>query len=103
MFCHFIIHCQFEHDHEHPKRFWSFLKSAKNGRRGLSTLVVGNAEITDDQDKANALNSVFASKFTSDTVTVLPDCPSYDLPPLVNIECSRGGWAWIGHFFLHRP
>ena len=50
--------------------------------------MVGNAEITDDQDKANALNGVFASKFTSDTVTVLPDCPSYDLPPLVNIECS---------------
>ena len=38
--------------------------------------------------KANALNKVFAAKFTDGTVTVFPDCPSYDLSPLTNFECS---------------
>ena len=66
------------------------MKSTKNGKKGLSTLVVDNVEITDDRKKATVLNNVFASKFTSDAVPVLPDCPAYDLPPLVHIECSLG-------------
>ena len=71
-----------------PKRFWSFLKSTKNGNRGLPTLVVDNVEITDDQSKANALNSFFESKFTSEAITVLPKCPSFDLLPLVSMDCN---------------
>ena len=38
--------------------------------------------------KLNIVLCMSGIKFTSDTVAVLPDCPSYDLPPLVNIECS---------------
>ena len=71
-----------------PKRFWSFLKSAKSGNCGLTALMVNGVEITADRDKAIALNRAFAAKFTDDVVTVLPDCPSYDLSPLGHIECN---------------
>ena len=71
-----------------PKRFWSFLKSTKCGNRGLPVLVVDGVEISDDREKANALNKAFAAKFTDGDVTVFPDCPCYDLSPLTHIECD---------------
>ena len=71
-----------------PKRFWSFLKCTKSGTKGLSALKVDGVEVTDDRDKANALNRAFAAKFTDSPVTVLPQCPSYNLSPLTHFECN---------------
>ena len=90
-----------------PKRFWSFLKSAKDGNRGLPALMVDGVEISDDRDKANVLNKAFASKFTDGAVTVFPDCPSYDLPSLSHFECSlrvgrsrrKSEMFWFSHLF----
>ena len=73
-----------------PKRFWSFLKSAKNSNSALSVMKVDGVEIVDDRDKANVLNKCFASKFSVPAATVLPDAPVYNLPMLDEIECSVG-------------
>ena len=71
-----------------PKRFWSFLKGVNSGNRSLSALKIDGREITDDRDKGNVLNRVFASKFSDITPTVLPDAPVYNLPVLGEIECD---------------
>ena len=75
-----------------PKRFWSFLKCAKGGSKCVSVLSVDGVEIVDDREKANALNSAFASKFTVAYVNELPECPSYNLQLQLQdekISCAR--------------
>ena len=49
-----------------PKRFWSFIKANKRENIGIPTLRVNDKPITNDRDKANALNSQFTSVFTSE-------------------------------------
>ena len=71
-----------------PKRFWSFLKSVKGGRKALSTLVDGHVEVVDDIERADLLNRTFAAKFTDPSVDRLPDAPVYDLPPLAKFHCD---------------
>ena len=46
-----------------PKRFWSFIKANKRENIGIPTLRVNDRPITDDRDKANALNNQFSSVF----------------------------------------
>ena len=71
-----------------PKRFWSFLKSVKGGRKALSTLVDGHVEVVDDIERADLLNRTFVAKFTDPSVDRLPDAPVYDLPPLAKFLCD---------------
>ena len=40
-----------------PKRFWSFIKANKRENIGIPTLRVNDKPITNDRDKANALNN----------------------------------------------
>ena len=49
-----------------PKRFWSFIKANKRENIGIPTMRVNDKPITNDRDKANALNSQFTSVFTSE-------------------------------------
>ena len=49
-----------------PKRFWSFIKSNKRENIGIPTLRVNDKPLTNDRDKADALNSQFTSVFTSE-------------------------------------
>ena len=71
-----------------PKRFLVFFEEYRGRERGLPTLVADDVEISNDIDKAGALNKAFAARFTNDDVTVFPDCSPYDLPPLTHFECS---------------
>ena len=73
-----------------PKRFWSFLKSVKGGKRGPHVLSDGHEEVVDDVERANLLNRTFTAKFTDPGVDVdeLPDGPVYDLPPLTALHCD---------------
>ena len=74
-----------------PKRLWSFLKTVKGGKRGLSVLLdEGGAEIMDDMHKANILNRVFASKFTDPQNVAPPDVRSYNVPMFTQMECDVG-------------
>ena len=49
-----------------PKRFWSFIKANKRENIGIPTLRVNDKPITNDRDKANALNNQFSSVFTNE-------------------------------------
>ena len=71
-----------------PKRFWSFLKNVKGGKKGLSVLVDGDVQVTDDKEKAAVLNRAFAAKFTEPRVSVFPRAPVYDVPLLASMNCD---------------
>ena len=72
-----------------PKRLWSFLKGVKGGKGGIHVLSDENgAEIMDDVQKANILNSSFASKFTDSRNVTVPDVSSHDLPMFTRMECD---------------
>ena len=61
-----------------PKRCWSFLKCVikKSSVSPVLTDSGGNL-VTGDQERANLLNDVFASKFSNQSVTVPPSAPDY--------------------------
>ena len=67
-----------------PKRFWSFIKANKRENIGIPTLRVNDKPITNDCDKANALNNQFTSVFTSERYPIpVIDHPLYSsMPPL---------------------
>ena len=67
-----------------PKRFWSFIKANKRENIGIPTLRVNDRPITDDRDKANALNNQFTSVFTSERYPIPVIDPSLysSMPPL---------------------
>ena len=69
-----------------PKRFWSFIKANKRENIGIPTLRVNDRPITDDRDKANALNNQFTSVFTSERYPIPVIDPSLysSMPPLDN-------------------
>ena len=72
-----------------PKRLWSFLKSVKGGKAGIHVLFDENgAETMDDVQKANILNSEFASKFTDSRIATLPDICAHDLPMFSGMKCD---------------
>ena len=59
---------------ENPKSFWKFVRSKTKSRPGISDLKNENGEwITNDEDKANELNSFFSSVFTKDENDEFPD------------------------------
>ena len=57
-----------------PKRFWSFLKCFKQ-TKGMSVLVSGGVDVTDDVGKANLLNRTFAAKFADPDAPFVPNVP----------------------------
>ena len=67
-----------------PKRFWSFIKASKRENIGIPTLRVNDKPITNDRDKANALNNQFTSVFTSESCPIPVMYPSLysSMPPL---------------------
>ena len=71
-----------------PKRFWSFLKAVKGGRKSLPVLSDGHGDVVDDVERANLLNRAFAAKFTDPGVDELPDAPVYHVPPLTTLRCE---------------
>ena len=67
-----------------PKRFWSFIKANKRENIGIPTLRVNDKPITNDRDKANALNNQFTSVFTSERypIPVIDHSLYFSMPPL---------------------
>ena len=66
-----------------PKRFWSFIKANKRENIGIPTLRVDDKPITNDRDKANAINNKFTSVFTSERYPIPLIDPSLysSMPP----------------------
>ena len=69
-----------------PKRFWSFIKANKRENIGIPTLRVNEKPITNDRDKANALNNQFTSVFTSE---------SYPIPVIDHSLYSSIPQSWV--------
>lgn len=57
--------------HINNKKFWSHIKSCHKDYTGISTLIVEGNTITDDLDKANALNNQFISAFTQENISTI--------------------------------
>ena len=66
------------------KKFWSFIKNCRKDTTGITTLTVEGNTITDDTDKANALNDQFKSVFTIEDTSVTPEVPG---PPFPYMDC----------------
>ena len=69
------------------KKFWSFVKGHHKDNTGVSSLSVGGTMVTDDINKANALNNQFASVFTRENVPVISG-PSFPDMNDIHIEVN---------------
>ncbi len=58
-----------------PKIFWKYVNSKRKCKEGISALKVGNVILTENHDKAKALNDFFTSVFTEEYLTNLPNLP----------------------------
>ena len=67
-----------------PKQFWSFIKANKRENIGIPILRVNDKPITNDREKANALNNQFTSVFTSERypIPVIDHSLYSSIPPL---------------------
>ena len=67
-----------------PKRCWSFIMANKRENIGIPTLRVNDKPITNNRDKANALNNQFTPVFTSESYPIPVIYPSlyFSMPPL---------------------
>ena len=73
-----------------PKRYWSFLKCVTNKSSISPVLRASDGNhVTNDQDRAELLNSAFARKFTHPNVTVLPTAPAYHIGNLSRFNVSE--------------
>ena len=73
------------------KKFWSFIKNCHKDTTGITTLTVEGNTITDDTDKANALNDQFKSVFTIEDTSVTPEVPGLPIPDMDCIEVNVEG------------
>ena len=74
---------------DNSKRFWSLLKSAKSSGRTVPVLKVDGCEISDDRERAECFNRVFASKFSDPTVERLPTVTSHDIDVLSEFSVTH--------------
>ena len=73
------------------KKFWSFIKNCRRDNAGITSLLVEGNTITEDVDKANALNSQFKSVFTVEDTSVMPKVTGQSFPGMDSIEINVEG------------
>ena len=73
-----------------PKRYWSFLKCITKKSSVSPVLYNSNRElVSDDVDRANALNEAFAAKFTNPIINSPPHVTSYPIDIMSNIHVTE--------------
>ena len=77
--------------HTNNKKFWSYIKSCRKDHTGIPTLSVDGNLITNDSDKANALNNQFASVFTQENISSIPTASGPTYPDMDGIEITTKG------------
>ena len=61
----------------------------------MTSLSVGGTTVTDDTNKANALNNQFASVFTRENVSTIPVISGLSFPDMDNIQININGVAQL--------
>ena len=76
-----------------PKAFWAYVNSKVKSASGIGTLKGQNDSMAEtDSDKAEVLNNFFATTFTQEDLTTIPDTMSeFEGELLENIEFTTGG------------
>ena len=77
-------------EHQKQKKFWSYIKSLKNHAR-ISSLNTPDGLVTDDTQKAEALNTQFKSVFTIEQDGPLPDKGPSPHPTMPEISITTSG------------
>ena len=74
---------------KNPKKFWSFIKSKRCDNVGIASLLSNGIIQMDGQVKANLLNDQFASVFTNEDPTNIPDLGPQLYPTLPLRWCKE--------------
>ena len=67
------------------KRFWSYIRSKRQGNVGVAPLEINDDVVSDSREKANLLSNYFKSVFTKeDLQNMTPEAtsPYADIPPI---------------------
>ena len=74
-----------------PKAFWAYVNSKVKSTSGIGTLRGQNGSVAEtDSDKAKVLNSFFATTFTQEDLTSIPDTvPEFEGEILEDIEFTK--------------
>ena len=74
-----------------PKGFWNYVRSKTKVKSGISDLIKDDGEKTQtDEEKADVLNNFFASVFTQEDISHIPDPePRFDGEPLKDVKFDK--------------
>ena len=78
-------------EHQKQKKFWSYIKSLKKDHARISSLNTPDGLVTDDTQKAEALNTQFKSVFTIEQDGPLPDKGPSPHPTMPEISIKTSG------------
>ena len=78
-------------EHQKQKKFWSYIKSLKKDHARISSLNTPDGLVTDDTQKAEALNTQFKSIFTIEQDGPLPDKVTSPHPTMPEISITTSG------------
>ena len=84
-------------EHQQQKKFWSYIKSLKKDHVKISSLSTPDGLVTDDTQKAEALNAQFKSVFTTEQDGPLPDKGPSPHPTMLEISITISGIRKLRH------
>ena len=79
--------------HTNKKKFWSFIRGCHKDNTGVPPLSAGDTIVTNDLEKANALNNQFTTVFTIENASTIPGVSGPSFPDMDNIEIDVNGVA----------
>ena len=85
------------------KRFWSYIKSLKHDHNNITALSTTDGIVTDDLQKANALNLQFKSVFTEERHGPFPNKGPSPHPVMPDINVTTSGIdAFLSNLKIHK-
>ena len=71
---------------ETPKVFWSYIKNLRKDNQGVSDLKVDGKLVSEDKQKAEALNDQFRSVFTEEGTGQIPNLGRSPFPDITRLK-----------------
>ena len=85
------------------KKFWTYIKSKRKDKVGISSLNSGNTEITDNKTEAEILSNQFKAVFTDEDVDTIPDMDSSGVSDYYRPTCiSHQGHCVPAQEYQHK-